>query len=173
MIGWQVTFRGAMTVPVLLVAASCAAIPQPAAPPPPPPPVEQPAPPPAPAPVVDPGWEDRALTPGDWRYDGESRTASFGVAGAAMLASLRCEGGAIILSVPGLASANGARLRTSSGEDALALRGGELRLAANDPRLDRIIFSRGRFAIEDAQGRALTLPSWAEIARVVEDCRGG
>ena len=38
-------------------------------------------------------------------------------------------------------------------------------------RLDRIAFSRGRFALEGTTG-ALTLPVQSEIGRAIEDCRG-
>lgn len=160
-------------VGLAVLLASCAAAPAPAPAPVPPPAAVRPAPPPLPsASVADAGWEDRALTPGDWHYDPASNSAYFGVGAASRLASLRCENGQIHLAVPGLAAADGAILYTSAGQDPIPLRGGEVRLAAGDQRLDRIIFSRGRFAIEDAAGRALTLPSWAEIGRVVDDCRG-
>ena len=45
-------------------------------------------------------------------------------------------------------------------------------LAASDPALDRIAFSRGRFTVESAGTARLVLPAWAEPARVIEDCRG-
>jgi hypothetical protein len=44
--------------------------------------------------------------------------------------------------------------------------------AANDPGLDQIAFSRGRFTIELPGTAPLVLPTWAEPARVIEDCRG-
>jgi hypothetical protein len=50
---------------------------------------------------------------------------------------------------------------------------GQLRasLAAWDPLLDAITFSRGRVEFSVAGQPALVVPSWAEAARVVEDCR--
>ncbi len=45
-------------------------------------------------------------------------------------------------------------------------------LPANDPLLDAIGFSRGRFVVEQAGTPPLVLPAWAEVERVVEDCRG-
>ncbi len=43
--------------------------------------------------------------------------------------------------------------------------------AASDGVLDQMAYSRGKIGVE-AQGAApLGLPAWAEIARVVEDCR--
>ena len=44
-------------------------------------------------------------------------------------------------------------------------------LAAWDPLLDAIVFSRGRVEFGVAGQPALVVPSWAEAARVVEDCR--
>lgn len=45
-------------------------------------------------------------------------------------------------------------------------------LRAGDPLLDAMAFSRGRFAIEVNGLPTLYLPAWAEIGRVIEDCRG-
>jgi hypothetical protein len=44
-------------------------------------------------------------------------------------------------------------------------------LAAFDPFLDAIAFSRGRFALSVGGQAAVVVPSWAEAGRVVEDCR--
>jgi hypothetical protein len=44
-------------------------------------------------------------------------------------------------------------------------------VAAHDPLLDAIAFSRGRFAIGVSGTPAIVLPAWAEPARVIEDCR--
>jgi hypothetical protein len=44
-------------------------------------------------------------------------------------------------------------------------------LTAQDPLLDAIVFSRGRFMVETPGQGALYLPSWPEISRAVEDCR--
>ena len=46
-----------------------------------------------------------------------------------------------------------------------------LPIAARDPALDALAFSRGRFAIETAGLPTLYVPSWPEVGRVVEDCR--
>jgi hypothetical protein len=49
---------------------------------------------------------------------------------------------------------------------------------SNDPLLDALVFSRGRIGVIVAQSAGaaapsvqLVVPSWPEIARVVEDCR--
>ena len=44
-------------------------------------------------------------------------------------------------------------------------------VAATDPLLDAITFSRGRFAVSSAGVPSLVLPPWPEVARVIEDCR--
>ena len=44
-------------------------------------------------------------------------------------------------------------------------------LPAFDPFLDAIAFSRGRVEFSVSGPAALVLPSWAEAARVIEDCR--
>ena len=44
-------------------------------------------------------------------------------------------------------------------------------LAATDPWLDAMAFSRGRFTVGVAGLDLLVIPAWPELARVVEDCR--
>lgn len=44
-------------------------------------------------------------------------------------------------------------------------------LAARDPLLDAMAFSRGRFSVEVNGLPTLYLPAWAEVGRVIEDCR--
>ena len=44
-------------------------------------------------------------------------------------------------------------------------------LPANDPLLDAMAFSRGRFMVETGGMAPFYLPSWAEVSRVIEDCR--
>ena len=48
----------------------------------------------------------------------------------------------------------------------------DVRLPPNDPLLDQIAFSRGRFLVQVEGGPSLVVPAWPEFARVVEDCRG-
>src|SRR4051794_14037640 len=43
--------------------------------------------------------------------------------------------------------------------------------AATDPLLDALSFSHGRLAVSVTGSPPLIVPPWAEIARVVEDCR--
>ena len=44
-------------------------------------------------------------------------------------------------------------------------------LAATDPLLDAMAFSRGRFAVTVAGTPSLVVPSWPEVSRIVEECR--
>ena len=44
-------------------------------------------------------------------------------------------------------------------------------LTATDPLLDAIAFSRGRFATGASGAPMVAVPVWAELARIVEDCR--
>jgi hypothetical protein len=167
MISKQPGFRYGALGALMLVVAGCTAIPQPAAPPPPQP--VAPAPTPAPLPTPTAGWEDRAVNVGAWRYDAGSRTAAFVPTGSANpLLSLTCSGGGIRMTS---ALAGDVSLRTSAGTDRIRFDNGSANLANRDPRLDRIAFSRGRFALETPGGGAMTLPVQSEIGRVIEDCR--
>lgn len=162
--------RHGMTGALLLALAGCAAVPTPKAPPPtaPAPRPVAPAPAPVPPPTAQ-SWEERALNAGGWRYDAGSRTAAFVPAGgAAPLLSLVCSSGGSIRMTSALAGP--VSLRTTSGTDPIQFDGGGVSLSVRDPRLDRIAFSRGRFALESTTG-ALTLPVQSEIGRVIEDCR--
>ena len=165
-------WRYSIALPMTLLVASCAAIP--AAPPPPPPAPVAAAPRPAPMPTPAKSWDERGLDAGEWRYDSASRTATFAQSGTASpLLTMACSGGSIDLTA-GLGSASDAidvDLRTSAGSDRMRLSGGRIALNNRDPRLDRIAFSRGRFALEASNGSTLTLPVQSEIARLIEDCR--
>ena len=45
-------------------------------------------------------------------------------------------------------------------------------VAASDPQLDAMAFSRGRILIALDGASDVILPIWPEFTRVVEDCRG-
>lgn len=161
-------FRYAMAGALMLAVGGCTAIPKPEGPPPAPQPVAAPTPAPLPAPTKT--WEDRAVDAGAWRYDAGSRTAAFMPTGSANpLLTMACSGGGIRLTS---ALAGNVSLRTSAGTDQIRFDGGSANLTNRDPRLDKIAFSRGRFALETPGGGALTLPVQSEIGRVIEDCRG-
>jgi hypothetical protein len=154
----------------LLLLAGCVPAPKPAPAPAPPP--QAPASSPPPPPVAD--WRDAALTDGTWTYarDGTGSEARFGPAGTAPLFVMRCEPAArrVLLRRSG-AVAGEIRVRTTYGAQAWPLGPAGAVLNPADTALDRIAFSRGRFAVEAAGQPALLLPAWAEPSRVIEDCR--
>lgn len=162
-----------------LLLASCVGAPERA-------PVPAPAPRPAPAlppaaPPLPVEWQDRATTPGDWRYqvDGAGSVALFGPGPDTSLFILRCDRVARRISAvrPGIARA-AMTVRTSYGAvswpasaAAGTIAATQAIRAANDATLDQIAYSRGRFAVEVQGLDTLILPAWAEVSRVVEDCR--
>ncbi len=44
-------------------------------------------------------------------------------------------------------------------------------IPARDPILDAMALTKGRFAIEAQGTQTLYIPAWAEVTRVIEDCR--
>jgi hypothetical protein len=121
------------------------------------------------------------VEPGRWSYmrDGQGSVARFIDAARNDRASLRCEGSTrrVVLELAALAPVPGIAIRTSFGDlawSAVPLPGGTRVAAgrsASDPGFDWIAFSRGRFRLEGAGIQGVTLPAWAEVARVIEDCR--
>lgn len=147
----------------------------PPAPPAAPRPVPRPTPAPPPPPPASSDWRDWPITPGTWSYrtDASGSLASFGLAGAAPVLTLRCDRAANIVAVTRAGSAgNSMTIRTSTLTRALPAQGGVATLGARDPLLDAIGFSRGRFVVEAPPLAPATVPAWAEILRVTEDCRG-
>lgn len=157
-----------------------------------PPPVAAPAPPPAPvqhapipAPLPEPprDWRDAPATPGEWRWSMEGRRsiARFSQPGQPPIAWLICDQAAkrVLLGHSGagdthipmaVATTTGRRPLLS---EPLASAPGEVDavLRPDDPVLDAIAFTRGRFLLEVQGQPPLYLPSWPELSRVIEDCR--
>ena len=149
-----------------------------------PPPIERPAPDPAPT-VQSPDYEnflDAPQTPGNWTYAqaGQRSTAMFLAADGSSPFALTCDGGRqVVLARQG--NANGAvplRIRTETQDRMLTaqpIQANTPMLAATlqpgDRLLDAMALSRGRFAIETSGFPTLYLPAWAEVTRVIEDCR--
>jgi hypothetical protein len=170
---------------LMMSAAACSS-------PPPPPkatPVAKPVVlPPAPVAAVprqSAEWMDWPLAPGDWVYRRDERgsIALFGVPGADALMTLRCDTGRkrVYLARADTAGSGSAtfKLRSSSmlKEFTAQTTGGPLPYLAaeimpGDPILDAITYTRGRIALETTGQTGIAIPSWSEIARVVEDCRG-
>lgn len=160
-------------LPMTLGVAGCTAVPTPA-PVPAPAPAAAARPTPAPVPAPAQPWDERRLDAGEWRYDAAARSASFAQAGVASpLLTMACSGGSIELGAGlGAGEAIDVELKTSAGSDRMRLNGGRIAIPSRDVRLDRIAFSRGRFALEASNGSTLTLPVQSEIGRLIEDCRG-
>jgi hypothetical protein len=164
--------RATLPLAVLILVAGCVAPPK--TPPAPQPVAVPPAPTSAPLPPPSTDWRDWPALPGSWAYAPSTRAASFGVAGQPVAARIVCEAGQVVLTLPG-ALPGALTVRTSSTTRAITLAtspAGEVqaRLAATDPLLDAMAFSRGRFVLEQA-ARRWVLPAYAEVGRVIEDCR--
>ncbi len=165
---------------LLIGLAACSAPPPPPAPqaPPPPKPVVVAPPPPA-QPTGD--WTDWPLAAGDWVYrqDDRGSMALFGQPNADALVTLRCDRTRQRIYLARAGSGAGSMVIRSSStlkEFAGSPTAGTLPYIATeimprDPILDAMIYSRGRIAIEVSGQTPLAIPSWAEIGRVVEDCR--
>lgn len=175
-----------LTLAAILFAGAAACVapkPEPTPAPPSATPSPRPTPAPAPAPIApQTTWMDAPQTPGDWRYTrlATGSRAQFGQTAGAPIFSIQCNlnNRTIELTRAGPFSANTPMiLRAESASRSLtgvaAADGAGLRtvLQPNDPMLDAIAFSKGRFAVEAAGAAAAYIPSWPEITRVIEDCR--
>jgi hypothetical protein len=138
---------------------------------------------------VSAGWREAPQTPGGWTYSAEpgGSAVRFGQPDAAPQLVIRCERGrpAILIQRESLGSGTlPAAITTSSGARRLSAAPAsgstvaqnapilfEVALAATDSLLDAMAFSRGRFMVEMGGAPTLVLPAWAEIGRVIEDCR--
>jgi hypothetical protein len=144
-----------------------------------------PVPPPTPAPrVVQPQghWTDWPITPGNWVYrqDDRGSIGYFGETGKNAVVTLRCDKsrGRIYLSRAGTLMGPEIMVRTSATSIALpaAAAGGTpsyvaAELSPVDPILDAMAYSRGRISIEASGQQMIAIPAWAEISRIIEDCR--
>lgn len=105
------------------------------------------------------------IAPGQWTH---VATSSGSEARYGAYLSIRCDRPSRTVTImrPGLAPQPLA-IATSSLSRTIPTGG---RLAATDPLLDAIAFSRGRFLVTGG-GATLAIPSWPEAARSIEDCR--
>jgi hypothetical protein len=147
--------------------------------------IPAPAPTQAPRPVPPPprpaasDWRTAPQTPGDWAWISEGAQTVARFAGGKL--TLRCDpaAGTIAIEQPATAAVPvPVTVQTSSLRRTLTgspQAGASPRLvatlAARDPLLDAMVFSRGRFAIETPGLEPLYVPSWSEVGRVVQDCR--
>ncbi len=151
------------------------------APPPAPAPTPTPIPPPAAQPPAS--WMDAPLTAGDWQYvsSGTATRAIFGEANGDARFIVACEPANRQVKLWRAGTNSGATsMHVTTTEADRTLPAGAVpnptpytvaALQPYDPVLDAMIFSRGRIAVQVPGLSTLYLPSWPEIARVVEDCR--
>ncbi|HAU21379.1 MAG TPA: hypothetical protein DCS24_02100 [Erythrobacter sp.] len=136
-----------------------------------------------PAMAQDDDWLNQPQTPGDWEYVAESREtlALFGQSNEAVhLFVMRCDMDSRRIGIARRGTTERElvmRIRTETQERVLtANQVPKNRLIAAevdafDPLLDAMALSRGRFAIEVEGLEPLYIPAWAEVTRVIEDCR--
>lgn len=176
--------RISLAATAALTLAACVPATQPPAPPPPAPPRQEPRPPQPPAPPpASSDWRDIALTPGNWFYSGLTAAGSqagYGAANSEAQFTIRCDRARrqIVLTREGVPTSAAMTIRTSYTARTLPasiqrepMQSVSAALAATDPILDSIAFSRGRFTVEVPGLPMLVIPAWAEPARVIEDCR--
>lgn len=171
---------------MLFMVAACVPAPPPqqTTPPPPPPVAAQPQP------SLSADWRDWSVAAGDWSYravDGGS-IASYGAPGAAAQLSIRCEMTSHSLTVSRAAIGmmdqivGQMTVHTGFGDAQWPVTAGHApgastpytvaTRAAADGTFDKMAYSRGRFAIEAPGTQPISVPAWAEVSRVIEDCRG-
>ena len=133
------------------------------------------------APQTSADFTNVTAAPGRWSYaplPGGSEAMFFDSSGAARL-SIRCNRPLrwVSISRVGAAPAASISLWTSSAVRNLLARYDPAtqrvtaEVAASDPLLDAIAFSRGRIAVSMPGFVPLVVPVWAEPARAIEDCR--
>jgi hypothetical protein len=173
-----------LLAPAMILAGCAGAIPE-SAPPPLQKPVATPVPAtPLPARVVQPDghWTEWLITPGNWVYrqDDRGSIGYFGETGKNAIVTLRCDKARkrIYLSRAGSAIGPQMQVKTSASAKVMsaASAGGNpsyvaAELSPVDPILDAMAYSRGRFTVEASGHQPLAVPAWAEISRIIEDCR--
>lgn len=136
-------------------------------------------------PIIAENWLDQPQTVGDWSYgaDPDVTIAHFGQTGETensarflILCDLRSR--QVSIGMRGFPNARLMQIETEAASRTLNLelvpRSSGLvavDLAATDPLLDAIALTRGRFAVAVSGTSTLRLPAWAEVTRVIEDCR--
>lgn len=70
-----------------------------------------------------------------------------------------------------IVTSSGARNMTASPAANVEPRALAIELDPRDRMLDQMAFSKGRFTLDISGLPTLVLPAWAEVGRVVEDCR--
>jgi len=122
-----------------------------------------------------------APLPGNWAYsaNADGSEGVFTDANSQPQLSLRCVRSQrrVILSKPATAAAATMAVWSSTASKSwpATFDAATARLSAQianwDPVLDAVAYSRGRFAVAAAGQQPLVVPAWADISRIVEDCR--
>ena len=102
------------------------------------------------------------ITPGQWDHIASATGSEARYSG---VLSIRCDRQTrtVTISLPGQPTAL-LTVATSALTRQLPAGG---RLLANDPLLDAVAFSRGRFLVSSGTGPILAIPSWPEAARAM------
>lgn len=132
------------------------------------PPATNPTPVPVPQ-AID--WRSAALSAGTWLYRpiaGGSEAIFQTSAGPQFTVRCTLATRRVSFARAGAAPNMLLRIMTTSSERTLPVGN---TVASFDPVLDAIAFSRGRVAVTGAPAPILIMPSWAEPARAIEDCR--
>jgi len=139
--------------------------------------------PPVQTPTIAADWRDWPVADGDWSYRASptGTGAYYGQQGQPPLLTIRCDMAtrrvSIMRPTGGDAVGPAMTVHSSFGDinwpvDTSVTGQMSATRASNDAMLDKIAFSRGRFAIDAPGAPPLAVPSWAEVGRVIEDCRG-
>ena len=131
---------------------------------------------------TNPNWIDKPRSAGDWHFvdADEGSRAGFGVMadGPDFLIGCMRDGRIVLIrAADGLADSAAMTVRTETLDRTFSTRlardgkAVSIALGARDPILDAMALSRGRFAVETQGAPTLYLPAWAEVTRVIEDCR--
>jgi hypothetical protein len=119
--------------------------------------------------VVSIDWRDAPLAPGRWQYRpgvGSSQAVWISLSGSPEL-TLTCVRANRQITVVRPGATGALTVHTTGVTRTLA----SSSLGAADSLLDEIASSRGRWALSALGAPLLVVPSWAEPARVIEDCR--
>ena len=110
------------------------------------------------------------LSVGAWTY-GATPTGSEAVFGNVFVVRCNNANRQVTLQRLGSNPSPGPALVVATDSIARSLPGSGAILAARDPLLDAIAYSRGRFIVSGGGGAALVIPAWPEAARAIDDCR--
>lgn len=128
-------------------------------------------------------WADQPRLPGDWSYVQEpgETFALYGNGGEQMHAIVRCDlntrkVGIGLFGITDQSAIMSVHTETMSRELQASQRSSAQPLMAaevdaNDRLLDAMAVTKGNFAIHVPGARIAYLPGWAEVTRVIEDCR--